>query len=234
MRNATTNIHRYSKLMSVFALMLAVFCPSFCAIAGESSEYRWYLGAEAGMSSGNPDSESLRLRLVNQGFDVTTEVDDSSSGARLYVGHYLGKERETDLYSLRPALTWAVELGYSYLGNFDVSLAGVVANESALIASVVEEKPRSGHSVDVSLAAHLQLEEEFTLKPHVGFFYNRQQFRLGVNGSIREETSDAIGVLAGLGGWWQFSSWWKLGLDWSLYIENGAAVSQLRLGVQWH
>lgn len=231
-------------LLSVFQCLLRMQLSSFCGavicllfttgVSADTSEpSRWYLGLEAGLSSGSPNSEDLNAQLANRGLTATATVDDSSAGARIYLGRHLGASMPQHRYDVQPKLSWALELGYNYLGDFEVALSAAPGNEDALIAATVDEKPRSGHALDVALAMHLRLDQHFTLKPHAGFFYNHQELVLRINGARREATSDVIGVVAGLGGWWRLNRAWQLGLDWSLYIDNGSPVSQLRLGVNW-
>jgi uncharacterized repeat protein (TIGR01451 family) len=93
-----------------------------------------YVGAKLGTADSSLSEDALMEGLSNRGYDVTGEITDTHTSGGIYVGYDLNK-------------SWAVELGFSYLGQVRATFSGPTSDIDGLMNAAADITRGSGDSL---------------------------------------------------------------------------------------
>lgn len=183
---------------------------------------KWYVGAQSAHLTGGTTEAEFNARLAEAGYDVTATFADRTRTAWRGVIGYQWTQR------------FALQLGYTDLGDIDSTLSGLVVDLDAFLADVDRLHPRSADGVEFSIVGRQPLTSRLTLFGRAGVFGWESKYRAtnldARSDRRREEGADLI-----LGAGLEFALVGRIGLtaDWSRYSVAGESIDLAGLGLVW-
>jgi hypothetical protein len=181
------------------------------------AEDGWYAGLRAGVVETTQKAASIEAALVAAGHDVQVTLDDRELAITLLGGY----RWENGL---------AAELGFSHLGEFDVTATGTTPDPAMLLSDTHDLLAQAGRSVSASVAWNLRLTERVELTPRAGLSYWRSTREVESEAGRLRSRDDGVDLVAGIALSMRTEAGWTLGLGfeaWPLEDRNDLHVWQV-------
>lgn len=177
----------------------------------------WYAGMRAGVVETTQKAASIEAALVAAGHDVQVTLDDRELAITVLGGY-------------RWPNGLAAELGFSHLGEFDVTAAGSTADPSELLSDTHDLLAQAGQSVSASVAWNLRLTEHVELTPRAGVSYWRSTREVESEAGRLRSRDEGVDLVAGIMLSLRIEAGWTLGVGfeaWPLEDRNDLRVWQV-------
>jgi hypothetical protein len=208
------------RFRGVVALLLAL---PYMAQAGDFN--RWYGGVRLGSARTDVSSADVNDRLIDLGYDVSAQVEDSSRTAWGVVGGW------------RVSQYFGTQLGYTNLGSVDTAFTGDALDIQAFLRDGSRVQPRSASGFDFNLVGRYPLAKGFEIVTQLGAFaWNADYTLRNSGGDFLKREDSGFDLTYGAGLEYGFDSGLAFTGGWTRYRVENESIDFLGVGLQyrWH
>lgn len=167
---------------------------------------KWYIGASAGGTDYDISESDLDAAFAASGFTSATDIDDSDTGYKAFVGWQFHKN-------------FAVELGYANLGDYDID-TNITAPAAATFSSDAEVD-----GFAVSLVGSYPVTDKFSVLGRIGAY----TWDVDSDGSVLigatlvnlDVDDDGTDILYGVGAQYDFNKAVGIRAEYEIYSDVG-------------
>jgi hypothetical protein len=183
------------------------------------AEDGWYVGLRAGVVETTQTASSIQRALVAEGHDVQVTMEDREPAL-------------TALGGFRWQNGLAIELGFSHLGEFDVTVGGNTNDPAGLLSDTHALLAQAGQAVSAGLAWNLRMGDRVELTPRAGVSYWQSTREVESEAGRLRSRDDGVDIVAGITLSLKLDAAWAVGLGfeaWPFEDRNDLRVWQLSL-----
>jgi len=189
-----------------------------------AEESRWVVGSALGQAKGQHDNSNVAADLARRGFTANSvAVEDLDRTAyRLFAGY-------------RITANWAVEVGYTDLGDVPTSANATVpaGQAEAYARALLSSLPVSASGYEASCSYRYPFGDAFAFAVRAGAWRWENDQRASFGNQRLRASPDGTDVLFGVGLEWNFAAQWAVGAEASRYRTDHEDFTVLAANVKF-
>jgi opacity protein-like surface antigen len=202
---------RSVRILVLSMVLISLALPQ-SVLAGDQSP--WFVGGAYGMSDSHVDKAALNRKLTASGYDArVTDVDDTSSAYKLFVGRRLGD-------------SLGLEAGYLDLGEVELTISGRYTDVADFVDSVRKIHPFSAEGFYVAGNYNWYFSSAWSLLVRAGIYSWDSDYRTTSTGggATARDGRNGTDLFYGIGGQYDVASRWSVQASWERFRLNGNDV----------
>lgn len=180
----------------------------------------WYVGASAGTMNADASASELDRDLARRGWTTDSSLDDTDFAWKVFAGY-------------RFEAPFAIEVGYTDLGQIDSKIEAMPADLDAFLDDVADVHPFSANGVTLS-AQWFPLDTrhvDFGLRGGL-WYWDAEVDVDGPGGASVDVDEDGIDPLAGVGVWVRVTERIEVRAEFEKYWVDGDDIDFFSAGLQ--